>query len=255
MQGLPPLQFVVNSRDICLWYSPSALQYRRAVWSHVDGHSGVAGWPIYSVVAASLQLCFDFNLSHSATIRQFFYYSHGGGRGGGEGVRRRQRDNDYNDYDGHSDGDGKGDGQERRRGYTRRQGTQTQDRFNGRGWGGGDNHEHDADSQEDNFCIMAEIGNDKVVAALQVIIDQFGDHIKPHAVALVTQLSTAFQKYCRTGGDDNDASMAAAKCLECIDMVLKVICERPELFEAMEPQLVPLCLQILGNDGYYIEYL
>jgi len=105
------------------------------------------------------------------------------------------------------------------------------------------------------FRIMTEIGNDEVVAALQVIIDQFGDHIEPHAVALVTQLSTAFQNYCGAGEDDDDAAMAAAQCLECIATVLKGICERPELFKAMEPQLVPLCLQILGNDGEYIEYL
>jgi len=105
------------------------------------------------------------------------------------------------------------------------------------------------------FRIMTEIGNDEVVAALQVIIDKFGDHIEPHAVALVTQLSAAFENYCSTGEDDDDAAMAAAQCLECIATVLKGICERPDLFKSMEPQLVPLVLQILGNDGAFIEYL
>ena len=100
---------------------------------------------------------------------------------------------------------------------------------------------------------MTEVGNDEVVSALQVIIDQFGDHIDPHAVAIVTQLSTSFQKYCVTGEDDNEDSMDAAQCLECIATFLKVIGERPELFKAMELQLVPLCLHILGNDGEYIE--
>ena len=105
------------------------------------------------------------------------------------------------------------------------------------------------------FRIMNEIGNDEVVAALQVIIDQFGDQIEPHAVALVTQLSSAFSNYCQAGDDDDDAAMAAAQCLECIATVLKGICERPELYKTMEPQLIPLVLQILGNDGDYIEYL
>jgi len=74
-------------------------------------------------------------------------------------------------------------------------------------------------------------------------------------VALVTQLSTAFLNYVGAGEDDDDAAMAAAQCLECIATVLKGICERPELYRTMEPQLIPLVLQILGNDGEYIEYL
>ena len=72
------------------------------------------------------------------------------------------------------------------------------------------------------FRIMNEIGNDEVVAALQVIIDKFGDHIEPHAVALVTQLSQAFSNYCSAGEDDDDAAMAAAQCLECISTVLNM---------------------------------
>ncbi|KAL7552620.1 hypothetical protein ACHAWF_017607 [Thalassiosira exigua] len=104
------------------------------------------------------------------------------------------------------------------------------------------------------FRIMNEIGNDEVVAALQVIIDTFGEHIGPHAVALVTQLATAFKNYVDAGEDDDDAAMAAAQCLECINTVLKGTCERPELYTGMEPHLVPLVLQILGNDGEYLEF-
>jgi importin-7 len=107
------------------------------------------------------------------------------------------------------------------------------------------------------FRIMNEIGNDEVVAALQVIIDKFGDHIEPHALALVTQLSSAFDQYCNAGEDedDDDAAMAAAQCLECIATVLKGLCEKPQLYKVLEPQLIPLTLKILGNDGDYIEYL
>ena len=69
--------------------------------------------------------------------------------------------------------------------------------------------------------MIKDIRNDEVVAALQVIIDQFGDHIEPHAVALVTKLSTASQNYCGAGEDDNDAAMSGAQCLDLIAMFLK----------------------------------
>lgn len=105
------------------------------------------------------------------------------------------------------------------------------------------------------FRIMNEIGNDEVVAALQVIIDTFGEHIEPHAVALVTQLSNAFKNYVDAGEDDDDAAMAAAQCLECINTVLKGTCEHPELYKGMEPHLIPLVLQMLSNDGEYLEYV
>jgi hypothetical protein len=105
------------------------------------------------------------------------------------------------------------------------------------------------------FRIMNEIGNDEVVAALQVIIDTFGEHIEPHAIALVTQLSGAFRTYIDVGEEDDDAAMAAAQCLECINTVLKGTCEHPELYRGMEPHLIPLVLQIIGNDGQYLEYV
>ena len=107
------------------------------------------------------------------------------------------------------------------------------------------------------FRIMNEIGNDEVVSALQVLLDKFGDHIEPHAVQLVTQLSNAFNQYCTAGEDedDDDAAMAAAQCLECIATVLKGICDQPALLASLEPLLIPLVLKIMGNDGEYIEYL
>ena len=107
------------------------------------------------------------------------------------------------------------------------------------------------------FRIMNEIGNDEVVSALQVLLDKFGDHIEPHAIQLVTQLSNAFNQYCTTGEDedDDDAAMAAAQCLECIATVLKGICHQPSILKSLEPQLIPLVLKIMGNDGEYIEYL
>ena len=105
------------------------------------------------------------------------------------------------------------------------------------------------------FRIMNEIGNDEVVAALQVIIDKFGSSIEPHAIVLVQQLTTAFQTYCASGDEDDDAALAAAQCLECIATVLKGVSQRAEMYTTMEPNLVPIIMHILGNEGDYIEYL
>uniref|UniRef100_A0A7S3QJN0 Importin N-terminal domain-containing protein n=1 Tax=Chaetoceros debilis TaxID=122233 RepID=A0A7S3QJN0_9STRA len=108
---------------------------------------------------------------------------------------------------------------------------------------------------EEYFRIMNEIGNDDVIAALQSIIDRFGDHIEPHAIALVTQLTTAFNTYCDAGEDDDDALMAASQCLECIATVLKGIHERPELYRQLEPTLLPVIRRIISEDGDFIEYI
>lgn len=105
------------------------------------------------------------------------------------------------------------------------------------------------------FRIMNEIGNDEVVQALEAIIDKFGDHIEPHAVALVNQLATSFNNYCEAEDEDDDAAMAAIQCLECISTVLRGICERPDMFALVEPILVPLCKKILSDEGDLIEYL
>jgi hypothetical protein len=107
------------------------------------------------------------------------------------------------------------------------------------------------------FRIMNEIGNDEVVSALQALLDKFGDHIEPHANALVTQLTNAFHQYCSAGEDedDDDAALAAAQCLECVSTVLKGVCANADILHSLEPILVPLVLKILGNDGDFIEYL
>lgn len=107
------------------------------------------------------------------------------------------------------------------------------------------------------FRIMNEIGNDEVVSALQALLDKFGDHIEPHAQTLITQLTNAFHQYCTAGEDedDDDAALAASQCLECIATVLKGVCANATILKSLEPQLVPLVLKILGNDGDFIEYL
>jgi len=101
---------------------------------------------------------------------------------------------------------------------------------------------------------MNEIGNDEVVSALQALIDKFGEHIQPHAVALVTQLATAFSTYCEGSEDDDEAAMAAAQCLDCITTVLSGVSARPDMFKVLEPRLISLIIFLLNNDGEYVEY-
>jgi len=107
------------------------------------------------------------------------------------------------------------------------------------------------------FRIMNEIGNDEVVTALQVLLDRFGEHLEPHAVALVTQLTQTFAGYCTAGDqdDDDNAALAAIQCLECMATVLKGVCSQPAMLKTLEPLLMPLVLQIIGNDGDFLEYL
>jgi len=108
---------------------------------------------------------------------------------------------------------------------------------------------------EEYFRIMSEIGNEEVVTALRVIIDQFGDHIAPHAVALITKLRTAFATYCDAGDDDDESAMAAGECLECISTVLKGISEKPELYNGIEPLVLPMIKQIIGKEDAYLDFL
>ncbi len=102
---------------------------------------------------------------------------------------------------------------------------------------------------------MNEIGNDEVISALKAIIDKFGEHIEPHAITLINQLVQAFSTYCSAGDDDDDAVMAANECFECISTVLKGVCENPSIYKMVEPSLLPIIKQVLGNDGEYIEYI
>lgn len=102
---------------------------------------------------------------------------------------------------------------------------------------------------------MNEIGNDEVISALKAIIDQFGEFIEPHAINLINQLVQAFSSFCSAGTDDDDAVVAANECFECISTVLKGVSERPDIYRTVEPALLPVIKQILGNDGEYIEYI
>lgn len=102
--------------------------------------------------------------------------------------------------------------------------------------------------------IMNDIGNDEVVSALQKIIMKFGDKIGPHAVVLIDQLSNAFSSFYSEGIDDDEAHMAASQCLECMSTVLKGVCDYPEIHRQLEPKLLPMVKELLGNEDN-VEYM
>mmetsp|Transcript_14605 Transcript_14605/g.29784 ORF Transcript_14605/g.29784 Transcript_14605/m.29784 type:complete len:1073 (-) Transcript_14605:34-3252(-) len=109
---------------------------------------------------------------------------------------------------------------------------------------------------DEYFRIMREIGNDDVLTALDIIVEKFGDHIAPHAVSLVANLSGAFARYCETEDDeDMEAASAASQSLECISTVLRVVQDDEEIFRASEPHLLPVIAAVLDPSGSYVDNL
>jgi len=110
------------------------------------------------------------------------------------------------------------------------------------------------------FRIMSEIGSDTVVAALESIINKFGDHIIPHAAVLIQKLCESFMQYAIDGGggDDDEAAMAACQCVEAVATVLHTIVEadaNTTLFPQVQPFLLPVVRTILSPSGDFLEYL
>lgn len=106
------------------------------------------------------------------------------------------------------------------------------------------------------FRIMGEIGSDHVVQALEIVIEKFGDEIAPYAVALSKKLAEAFLVYVAAGEDDDEASMAAAQCVEAMTATLNSIPNNDNnIYSEIEPHLVPVLVQIVGSrGGDLVEY-
>lgn len=105
------------------------------------------------------------------------------------------------------------------------------------------------------FIIMAEIGNDLVVQALETLIDKFADNIGPHAVILAQKLCECFLGYAAEGYEDDDAALAAGQCIEAISTVLQSARNTPRLYASMEVHIIPMLTAVLVSDGEYMEYL
>ena len=110
------------------------------------------------------------------------------------------------------------------------------------------------------FRIMAEVGNDSVVAALDAIINKFGEELIPHAAVLVQKLAESFLAYATAEGgeEDDEAAMAACQCVEAITTVLSTIAEseaQASLFAAVQPFLLPVLGLIFSPSGDFLEYL
>ncbi|KAH8061255.1 hypothetical protein JL721_8916 [Aureococcus anophagefferens] len=105
------------------------------------------------------------------------------------------------------------------------------------------------------FRIMADVGSDDVVQALEIVIDKFGDAIAPYAVALAAKLADAFANYASHADDDDEASMAAAQCVEAMAALLSALDDNTgNIYGAIEPHLVGPLAKIFRKDGDFVEY-
>ena len=81
---------------------------------------------------------------------------------------------------------------------------------------------------------------------------KFGDDVVPYAIQIVQKLSEAFATYSKADDDDEEASMAAAQCIETVCAVLQCASTRPDVYAEIEPHIVPVVATIFSGDGDYI---
>ena len=101
------------------------------------------------------------------------------------------------------------------------------------------------------FKLMDEIGNDELVATLEVLIESFSEHMAPYAQGLCRRLAEHFVRLAITEAGQNgeeEASFAAVQCCSAITTLLESIKKTPELYSHLEPFLVPMLQQVLTPD-------
>eukprot|EP01103_Thecamoeba_quadrilineata_P012851 TRINITY_DN3421_c0_g1_i1.p1 TRINITY_DN3421_c0_g1~~TRINITY_DN3421_c0_g1_i1.p1 ORF type:complete len:708 (-),score=142.29 TRINITY_DN3421_c0_g1_i1:997-3120(-) len=104
---------------------------------------------------------------------------------------------------------------------------------------------------EEFFNIMNEIDNDDLVAALEMIIDKYQEHIPPFAVNLCDRLAQAFLRVA-ADEDDDTSSLTALEYIKTIHTVLLSISKMPHIFPQIEVVLYPMLIQTLKSE--YLDY-
>ena len=102
------------------------------------------------------------------------------------------------------------------------------------------------------FKLMDEIGNDELVATLEVLIESFAEHMAPYAQGLCQRLAEHFVRLALTESGqegEEEASFAATQCCSAITTLLESIKKTPELYPHLEQFLVPMLRQILTPDA------
>jgi importin-7 len=102
------------------------------------------------------------------------------------------------------------------------------------------------------FKLMDEIGNDELVATLEVLIESFSEHMGPYAQGLCQRLADHFIRLALTEDGqegEEEASFAAVQCCSAITTLLESIKKTPELYPHLEPFLVPMLQRILTPDA------
>ena len=107
------------------------------------------------------------------------------------------------------------------------------------------------------FKLMDEIGNDELVATLEVLIEAFSEQMAPYAQGLCQRLAEHFVRLAisESGQEaEEEASFAAVQCCSAITTLLENIKSSPDLYPMLEPFLVPMLHRILTPDekGEYL---
>lgn len=102
------------------------------------------------------------------------------------------------------------------------------------------------------FALMADIGNDEVIQALDTLIDKFGDQMSPYAVEIVRALVGHFLKIFEESQDDDgemdDSALAAMGMMQAISTMMQAVHTQPHMYAQMEESLLPL-LQRAMQEG------
>ena len=105
------------------------------------------------------------------------------------------------------------------------------------------------------FRVMREAASDDVVQALEIVVDRYGKDVAPYAVALAQRLGEAFGAYAAAADDDEEASMAAAQCVEAMAATLASLDDNDDnVYGKVEPHLAPVLARIFEASGDFIEY-
>jgi hypothetical protein len=99
------------------------------------------------------------------------------------------------------------------------------------------------------FALMGELENDDLVKSLEMIIQCFAQDIAPYAISLIQRLVENFVRLASAEEDDDAAAMAATECLGAIETILDSITKNPDLYQQVEPLLVPLLVRLLDDDA------
>jgi importin-7 len=99
--------------------------------------------------------------------------------------------------------------------------------------------------------LLAEIDNDELICALELLISRFKHAVAPFAVTLLQRFVTSFFRII-SSDDEDFGSIASAECLQGILLVLRTIKDTPLIYEQIDTLLLFPLSRCLGEE--FMEY-